>query len=905
MLIIKKTLVFILTYITLFSNVYGAYYAQNNYVVNIVNKNTKLCLVYNGVDSEARLTNCVNSDLKQQWIVPKSGNSYYVSRYDPNICLYIKSSGTVLTRYCSSYKTVMGNISYSYGGEAIWYVDNGNACLGISDDYKSMVNDESIRTKNKIKVYMHTCNTSKSDQHWKLNIISENYGATTTTKKTTTTTKKTTTTTKKTTTTTKKTTTTTKKTTTTTKKTTTTTKKTTTTTKKTTTTTKKTSTTTKTTTVVKTTTTKKTYYAATYTSSKFKYVSEKMEESDEALSNPYIGWYHGTHTIDLTDDPENDCNYIEKFNSIRKYDNGLQYLGIRLSEFRDKSISSNALAGLENLLNEYKKRKETVDPTTQIILRFYYDGNENCKTDKNNKPILKDSTAASDISEEGEFKQLDNGYSNVTMESFDYIKTNYDHDITDNLEFIETASNPDISDDETTVMVDNSDTADTTYNLDTTDENDNVIIINNDTDSDETKINARDSSSFNPAKEVIEKTFYTCIQYNSDGTCKKKSNVTKFCVTKVDYHKVNCVKYSTNEVEPSKVDIVVNHIKQLSTVVNKFKDLIFIYQGSFLGTWGEMHSSDLITLENLTKIMDTLVTYFDSSIYLGVRTPKYHRGILYEMNKNDKTKYQKLSKRLGLYNDGMFHDANDYGTYGKDDISSNNGYVKAKRAQELEYQNEKSLLAPSGGEGVYNEDDEEDKNTNLKSQSAVSNLIKNPVYYSNFYVSDNHARTIHLTYLNDEYHKDLMKKWSVTKGTYIYDDNWNVDGKTYISNHMGYRYVLRESSLQSDNTLNIVIENVGYAPAYVEFDIKLYIYTTTPEKQKISIYFDTENKKWALNKPINLSLDLNSIINKLTYDEYDVYFRIYDSRSGTDIKLGNKNNFISSYGYKLGKLTKK
>jgi len=809
---IKKVLVFTLTYLTLSNSVYGAYYAQSNNVVNIVNKSTNLCLVYNALDSVVRLSNCVKDNKQQQWIVPKVGNHYYVSRYDPNVCLYIKSSGTVMTTYCSTNKTKMGNIKYSYGGEAIWHVDNDNVCLGIADESASMVNDESIRKKNKIKVLMKTCNVRKEDQHWRLDVISENYGSSSTTKKTTTTTKKTTTTTKKTTTTT----------------------------------TKKTSTTTKTTTTVKTTTSTKktTTSSAASTSVSFKYSAEKMVETDQELSNPYIGWYHGSHTIDLTDNPDQDCNYIGKFNSIRSYKSGLQYVGVRLGEYRDRSISAEGIAALENYLNEFQKRK-SFDPTTQVILRFYYDGNENCKADKYGNPILKDGSSASDTSnEEGSFSQLDNDESKLTMDAFDYISNTYDPEISSNLEFVDAAN---VSDDESDIiytMVDeNSDSVTQNPNVND-DDDDNVVIINEDKQN--SNLTSRASSQFNPAREVIEKKFYTCIEYDSQNNCKKYGDVKKKCYSKVDYHKVNCVKYTTNEVEPDSIDIIIKHIKQLAPTVNKFKDLIFIYQGSFLGTWGEMHSSDLITLDNLVKIMDALNTYFDSSIFLGVRTPKYHRGILYEMKKKDSTKYQQISNRLGLYNDGMFHDAKDYGTYGSDDINTNNGYVKAKREQELNYQNQVCLLAPNGGEGVYNENDEEDKNTNLKSQSAVTSLLKNPVYYCNFYVSDYHAKTIHLTYLNDEYHKDLMKKWSVTKGENIYVDNWNVDGKTYISNHMGYRYVLRNSVLQDDNTLSITVENVGYAPAYVKFDVKVYLYTTTPQKEKISIYPNTNNKKMGL-----------------------------------------------------------
>ncbi|ORX51779.1 hypothetical protein BCR36DRAFT_287766 [Piromyces finnis] len=117
-----------------------------------------------------------------------------------------------------------------------------------------------------------------------------------------------------------------------------------------------------------------------------------MIESNKKLYNPFIGWYQGTYTVDLTDNPEIDCNFIEKFGRIKGYDRGLQYLGIRLAEYNDRNISKEGLAALDNLLNEYQERKDTIDPTTQLILRFYYDGSNYCMADDNYQIIFEDSS---------------------------------------------------------------------------------------------------------------------------------------------------------------------------------------------------------------------------------------------------------------------------------------------------------------------------------------------------------------------------------------------------------------------------------------------------------------------------------------------------------------------------------
>jgi len=82
------------------------------------------------------------------------------------------------------------------------------------------------------------------------------------------------------------------------------------------------------------------------------------------------------------------------------------------------------------------------------------------------------------------------------------------------------------------------------------------------------------------------------------------------------------VKCNTVEVKPvNNLKLILTHIRQLSKIVNKYKNLIYIYQGAFVGKRGEMHGSNYVDLESLIEIVNTIDQYFYSSIYLSVRRP--------------------------------------------------------------------------------------------------------------------------------------------------------------------------------------------------------------------------------------------------------------------------------------------
>jgi len=561
-----------------------------------------------------------------------------------------------------------------------------------------------------------------------------------------------------------------------------------------------------------------------------KYSPETMEESYDDIHNPYRGWFHGSFTIDLTERAYTDCNFIYAFSSVRKAKPGLQYLGVRLSEYYNKKISQEALTILDNLLNEYVKRKEEIDPTTQVILRFYYDSGTVSLT-KNR--LMKGSKT---MSEEQMFikNELDNGELYITKDDINYME-----------KFLNSDKN-----------------------------SDNI----NDTKDDNKKREESTTSNFS-----------------------KRENGQFVLV-----EEYNCYRYVPTDLEPENLNTILGHIDQLTEIVNKYKDIIYIYQGIFVGRWGEMHSTEHATsLETSTTIMNTLNEQFDPSIFLAVRTPCQYRGITNEIKKLDEESYEALIKRLGLFNDGLFYSESDTGTYGSDVTCFNDDkeqlYVKKPREEEVEFQNNLCLTVPNGGEVLSNTN--EDKYEEIYELSDIEEAIANPDNYNNLYVCEDHSKNIHISYFNDEYDRKLYERWNTTFSKQIYQPNWShLSGEEYMGLHLGYRYVLRESTFMN-NTLTLSLENIGFAPAYKPFQ-SLLILNSFSSNYTVTLNIDTDNRNWPINETITLTINIEDNLSQLTDDSYDVYFDLYDPNIDYDIRFANSNEYYEDLGYKIGEITK-
>ncbi len=289
------------------------------------------------------------------------------------------------------------------------------------------------------------------------------------------------------------------------------------------------------------------------------------------------------------------------------------------------------------------------------------------------------------------------------------------------------------------------------------------------------------------------------------------------------------------EREPFFFKQVVEHMEQLTKVIKEFSDITFVYQGMLIGSWGEMHTSRFVSPEKMKLLWGMMQTEFQGRPYLAVRRPNMWR-ILHpewcgriEINTNDTT---------GLFDDAIFGSDTHLGTFGMESKANVGWDAVWSREEELEFENQLCKYVPHGGEVVCGE-------TYLEKFNPVTTADT--------------LKKMHITYLNQAYDSRVLDKWK--EWTWTEEGPWkNTCFYDYIGEHLGYRYVVRDVSVQLDTDIEsmysefevtISIENVGFANCYNRLIVLL-------EGQRdgellFSNRLDCDGKNWDCNTVCTVS----------------------------------------------------
>lgn len=321
--------------------------------------------------------------------------------------------------------------------------------------------------------------------------------------------------------------------------------------------------------------------------------------------------------------------------------------------------------------------------------------------------------------------------------------------------------------------------------------------------------------------------------------------------------------------EPENLDIILTHMNQIGPVLQQHSHAIFTLQGLFIGNWGEMHSTKFDSEKDLQKLAQTLDDATGNCMYLSVRTPAQWRSIIH-LN-------EQLSTRLGLFNDGMLASATDLGTYDME----YQGKQRRTRSQELIFQDELCANTPNGGEVVTN-------NPFNDYENAVKDLS-----------------SMHVTYLNADYDKSVLEKWAKT----MVDEQENcdnVDGLTYIGQHLGYRLQIKSVSITQESfleDLNIVVDfqNTGFAPLYSSPELILTLQKGNKVVQTYLLEHNLQQLTGGNEKEKLESIQTDIPVENLQRGTYRLLLSLKDSTSGKQILLANEQN-PESNGYLLGEV---
>lgn len=358
-------------------------------------------------------------------------------------------------------------------------------------------------------------------------------------------------------------------------------------------------------------------------------------------------------------------------------------------------------------------------------------------------------------------------------------------------------------------------------------------------------------------------------------------------LTKQDKHYVVRFLYDWDgrnmEVEPSNIDIIVGHIKQLKPILQKHADSIFVLQSLLVGDCGEIHDTKFADTKSLRILASELAAVSTSDTYLAVRTPVQWRKITQTYGNKKLKENSPYKNRLGLYNDGMLGNVYDCGTYGDQKRKQAGKYKAWTREEEIDFQDNLCRAVPNGGEVVLvNEYNDIDR--------AICDMEK-----------------MHITYINQDHDLQVMEKWR--NSTVDTDDIFDgMDGISYMQARLGYRLVLRKCQMQhafwKDKLyIRLDISNSGFAPIYKACDASLIFVPKTEDGNRYSIQVSHHLQELAGGSETDQISTIRASVplSKLSRADYDVYFKLIDRASGKMIYFANEQDSEAD-GYKIGEI---
>lgn len=335
--------------------------------------------------------------------------------------------------------------------------------------------------------------------------------------------------------------------------------------------------------------------------------------------------------------------------------------------------------------------------------------------------------------------------------------------------------------------------------------------------------------------------------------------------------------------EPDSLEVILTHMEQVSDLLKKYDDKIFVVQGLFVGNYGEMNNSKYLGTENMKTLTEKLFAAVGEKACLSVRTPAQWRSITGLLDPAQIVRGDgSLASRMGLYNDGMLGSETDLGTYGQTDPE--NPFSQWSRQEELSFQDTLCRLVPIGGEAVINNE------------------------YNDFENALKDMKAMHVSYLNWDHDTDVTEKW---RETMVYEGSCfdGMDGLSYMERHLGYRLVIRGTALDYDwkadrLTARVTLQNVGFAPVYREAGAELTLYDRERGRKYVYTLEDGQDIRdlaggTAEEEQMTLRWELP--LGGMPSGELEVYFSLTDVSSGERILFGNEQDPELS-GYRVGTL---
>lgn len=223
---------------------------------------------------------------------------------------------------------------------------------------------------------------------------------------------------------------------------------------------------------------------------------------------------------------------------------------------------------------------------------------------------------------------------------------------------------------------------------------------------------------------------------------------------------------------------VLEHIGQLTPVLQANADVIAVLHAGFIGAWGEWHSStnDLTDPAHAKQIAEALLDALPASRMIQVRTPTAKEAMWGAALTPAEAWNGSYKARTGHLNDCFLCNDTDAGTYPSNDIETYKDFVAAE-----------TLFTPMGGE------------TCAINEGAQRNDCPTAIA---------EMERLHWSYLNLDYYEPTI-------------DRWRADGCfDEIDRRLGYRFRLVEADVPPEArpggqfVLRVELHNDGFAHLY-------------------------------------------------------------------------------------------
>lgn len=308
---------------------------------------------------------------------------------------------------------------------------------------------------------------------------------------------------------------------------------------------------------------------------------------------------------------------------------------------------------------------------------------------------------------------------------------------------------------------------------------------------------------------------------------------------------------------------VLKHVKQLAPVLSKNTDVILALEMGMHGAYGEMHSDTAITSPRVAEAVNLMLQNTPPELKILTRTGNYSAAVLGFENWGvdfhvDGNVFKKIAEakgdtmyRVGMFNDGYLGTQYDYGTWGS------NCETSICREEGVAWLEKYSINTPYGGEAL--------------TTASGYQVINTPEFlaYEGF-------RT-HTSYLNIQWNYNLINDWKVRHFTgkdFEYDGSKidTLTGFKFIDDHLGYRYVLRESRLidtvASDAKFHgsLKIQNVGFGNLTQKRPAQLLIVEDVGNMEKCPAVYPIDLPDVDFRNVHSRTIQVNGSDTTMTFD---------------------------------------